>query len=95
MTHAAQGEDSSFQPSFDNYDVVISNFGHRASPWKKQTKKSFESFVKEGGGLVVIHAADNSFPEWKAYNRMIGLGGWGGRSEKNGPYVYFNDSGYW
>ena len=93
VTHAAQGEDSSFQPSFDNYDVVISNFGHRASPWNTQTKKSFESFVKEGGGLVVIHAADNSFPEWKAYNRMIGLGGWGGRSEKNGPYVYFNDSG--
>ena len=24
---------------------------------------------------------------------MIGLGGWGGRSEKNGPYVYFNDDG--
>ena len=22
---------------------------------------------------------------------IIGLGGWGGRSEKSGPYVYFND----
>ncbi len=76
VTHAAQGEDLSFQPSFDKYDVVISNFGHRASPWSTQTKKSFESFVKEGGGLVVIHAADNSFPEWDAYNRMIGLCGW-------------------
>ena len=24
---------------------------------------------------------------------MIGLGGWGGRSEKDGPYVYFDDTG--
>ena len=23
---------------------------------------------------------------------MIGLGGWGGRTEKHGPYLYFNDS---
>jgi hypothetical protein len=42
--------------------------------------------VSGGGGFVVIHAADNSFPEWPAYNEMIGLGGWGNRSEKDGPY---------
>ena len=24
---------------------------------------------------------------------MIGLGGWGGRTEKDGPYVYYNDKG--
>ena len=24
---------------------------------------------------------------------MIGLGGWGGRNEKHGPYVYINDQG--
>jgi hypothetical protein len=24
---------------------------------------------------------------------MIGLGGWGGRTEKDGPYVYVNDKG--
>jgi type 1 glutamine amidotransferase len=24
---------------------------------------------------------------------MIGLGGWGGRNEKSGPYVYYNDEG--
>src|SRR5262249_27815616 len=36
-------------------------------------------------------AADNAFPEWKEYNKMIGVGGWGGRSEKDGPYVRFRD----
>jgi type 1 glutamine amidotransferase len=39
----------------------------------------------------VVHAANNSFPEWKEYNEMIGLGGWGGRNEKSGPYVRFKD----
>jgi hypothetical protein len=43
--------------------------------------------VARGGGFVTVHAANNSFSTWKAYNRMIGLGGWGGRTEKDGPYV--------
>ncbi|MEC7395358.1 MAG: ThuA domain-containing protein, partial [Verrucomicrobiota bacterium] len=46
---------------------------------------------KGGGNLVVVHAADNSFPEWKEFNEMIGLGGWKGRNEKDGPYVYWKD----
>ena len=35
----------------------------------------------------MVHAADNSFPEWKEYNEMIALGGWGGRNEKDGPMI--------
>jgi hypothetical protein len=42
---------------------------------------------------VVVHAANNSFGDWDAFNQMIGLGGWGGRNEKTGPYVYFDQSG--
>jgi type 1 glutamine amidotransferase len=34
-----------------------------------------------------VHAANNSFPQWPAYNDMIGVGGWGGRTEKSGPYL--------
>lgn len=30
--------------------------------------------MREGGGLVVFHAANNAFFEWPAYNIMIGLG---------------------
>ena len=40
---------------------------------------------------MVVHAADNSFPKWKEFNEMIGLGGWKGRNEKDGPYVYWKD----
>ena len=82
--------DPDFQPAFDDYDVVISNFGHNAADWPEATQKSFEEFVKNGGGFVSVHASDNSFPKWKEFNRMIGLGGWGGRNELSGPYVYFD-----
>jgi type 1 glutamine amidotransferase len=38
-----------------------------------------------------VHAADNAFPNWVAFNEMIGVGGWRGRTEKDGPYWYFKD----
>lgn len=85
--------DPNFAPNFSNYNVVVNNFGWQAADWSDATKMSLENFVKDGGGLVSVHAADNSWPNWPAYNRMIGLGGWGDRNEKNGPYVYYDDEG--
>ena len=92
-TAAPKGTDPNFKPEFSKYDVVISNFGHGAADWPKETQKAFEKFVSGGGGFVVVHAADNSFPNWIAYNQMIGIGGWGGRNEKSGPYVYTDADG--
>ncbi|HBE66767.1 MAG TPA: hypothetical protein DDW52_01330, partial [Planctomycetaceae bacterium] len=89
-TSPAKGEDmSAFQPVFADYDVVVSNYN--GQPWSKATSDAFESYVKGGGGFVSVHAADNSFPKWQAYNAMIGLGGWGGRTEKDGPYVRWKE----
>lgn len=85
--------DPQFAPNFAAYDVVISNFGWKAAAWPEATQQALEQFVSRGGGFVTVHAANNSFPEWKAYNRMIGLGGWGGRNEKDGPYVYYDAAG--
>lgn len=85
--------DSNFSPKFKNYDVIISNFGWKAADWPEETQKALEKYMKKGGGFVSIHAADNSFPNWEAYNKMIGLGGWGGRTEKDGPYVYYTNEG--
>lgn len=85
--------DPNFKPDFSQYDVVVPNFGWMAAPWPDQTKRSFERFVANGGGLVIVHAANNSFGDWEEYNKMIGLGGWGGRNEKHGPYVYFTENG--
>lgn len=83
--------DPDFKPNFSAYDVVLSNFGFGAAPWPEDTQRAFEEFVAGGGGLVVVHAADNSFGDWKEYNEMIGLGGWGGRTKASGPYVYWED----
>lgn len=85
--------DPDFKPDFSAYDVVVNNFGWNAAPWPEETRQAFDRFVKDGGGLVIIHAADNSFGDWNEYNRMIGLGGWGNRNEKTGPYVYIDDAG--
>ena len=85
--------DPGFAPDFSKYDVVVSNFGWKAAAWPEKTKRAFEMYMADGGGLVVVHAADNSWPEWPEFNRMIGLGGWGGRDEKSGPYVYYNADG--
>lgn len=86
-------KDPKFSPKFSDYDVVISNFGHNTAAWPKKTEKAFESYMKNGGGFVSVHAADNAFGRWLAYNKMIGVGGWGGRSEKNGPHLYYDDTG--
>ena len=93
VTHAPKGADPDFKPAFKDYAVVVSNFGHGATAWPVETQRAFEDYVRGGGGFVAVHAADNAFPDWPAYNEMIGLGGWGGRTEKSGPYVYINDAG--
>ena len=84
--------DPDFKPDFSKYDVVISNFGWMAAPWPDETQKALEGFISKGGGLVVTHAADNSFPKWREYNKMIAMGAWGDRNEKDGPYVYYDNN---
>ncbi|MFK8112530.1 MAG: ThuA domain-containing protein [Rubripirellula sp.] len=85
--------DPEFKPKFSNYKLVINNFGFNAAPWPEETKAAFVAYMKNGGGLLSIHSADNCFPDWKEYNLMTGLGGWGGRTEASGPYVYYNEKG--
>lgn len=86
---APSGDTAGFKPNFANYNVIVSNYNGAA--WPEDTKAAFVEYVKNGGGFVSIHAANNSFPDWKEYNEIIGVGGWGGRNEKSGPYVRFRD----
>jgi type 1 glutamine amidotransferase len=91
----ASPEFAGFKPDFSRYRVVVMNYNNgidgKAPEWGPELKASFEQFVSTGGGLVVVHAADNGFPHWKAFNDMIGVGGWGGRDEKSGPLWYYKD----
>lgn len=86
---ASDAEWDAWRPEFSKYDVVVSNYN--GEMWPGEVRAAFVHFVKNGGGFVVVHAADNAFSMWPEYNEMIGLGGWGGRNEKSGPYVYFKD----
>ena len=87
----AGGDFSQFHPQWTKYQVVVFNYDAPDDRWSPDLKQSFESYIRQGGGLVVVHAADNAFPEWPAYNEMIGIGGWRGRTETAGPYWHFKD----
>ena len=58
-----------FRPDFAKYDVLVSNYN--GADWSEETSKAFVDYVRSGGGFVSVHAADNSFPNWKEYNEMI------------------------
>ena len=90
-TTPPQGADmSSFKPDFSAYDAIVLNYNGDA--WSKATNEAFEAFVKKGGGVVSYHAADNAFPEWKGFQEMIAVGGWGGRTtDAFGPMIRFRD----
>jgi uncharacterized protein len=90
VTSPRSGEDfSNFKPDFSGYQAIVLNYD--GPDWPANLREQLEQYVKNGGGLVVVHAADNSFPDWQGFNQMIGIGGWRGRSEKSGSMWYFKD----
>jgi len=89
-TSPPRGQDlSAFQPHFSAYRAVVLNYN--GDPWPEPTREAFVAYVKQGGGVVVVHAANNAFARWDEYNRITGLGGWEGRNEQWGPYLRWRD----
>ena len=89
LTPSAGGDMSKFSPEFDKYDVVVLDYN--GDRWSAETDSAFLKYVRNGGGVVIYHAADNAFADWEEFNRIIALGGWEGRTEKHGPYCYLED----
>lgn len=90
-TAPAGGDFAAFAPNFSAYEAVVLNYDAPDERWPASLKASFERYVESGGGLVAVHAADNAFPGWQAYNEMLGVGGWRGRDERAGAHWYFDD----
>jgi uncharacterized protein len=89
-TSPPQGQSmEDFKPDFSKYGVVILNYN--GANWPAATQTAFEDYVKNGGGVVSVHAADNAFAGWVEYNKMIGVGGWGGRNQNSGPMIRWRD----
>lgn len=80
---------SNFNLDFASYQLVVLDYN--GDRWPEETEKSFLEFAENGGGVVVYHAANNAFKDWKEYNRLIGFGGWEDRDETAGPYIYMRD----
>jgi type 1 glutamine amidotransferase len=87
---------STFAPRFADYQAVVLDY--EGFEFSAPLKQALVDYIKSGGGLVVLHAADNAFPGWPEYNEMIGLGGWGGftpgygnRTESAGPKIRWRD----
>ncbi len=90
VTSPPQGQDmSSFTPKFDGYGAIVMDY--EGDEWPDATKRAFVEYVRNGGGLVLVHAADNAFPKWPEFLEMSGVGGWGGRDETWGPKVRWRD----
>jgi hypothetical protein len=96
-TPARGGDMSGFAPDFSSYAAVVMIY--EGDDWPAATREAFTAYMKNGGGLVVIHDTDNAFPFWPEWNEMIGLGGWGlkpdgnvgARDESWGPKLRWRD----
>jgi hypothetical protein len=87
----ANGDFGNFKPDWSKYEVIVFNYDAPDERWSPDLKTSFEDYLKNGGGLVTVHASDNAFGKWEAFNEMIGVGGWRGRDEKSGPHWFYKD----
>ena len=83
---------ATWNPHFSEQQVVIQNCNSLGGKplWPLQVRTNFEKFVREGGGVFIFHSANNSFPEWEEYNRIIGLG-W--RKKEYGYAISINEPG--
>jgi putative membrane-bound dehydrogenase-like protein len=61
-----------WNPFKGQHQAVVLNYNGKE--WTQETKESLVRYVHGGGGLVLVHAANNAFRNWDAYNEMIGLG---------------------
>jgi type 1 glutamine amidotransferase len=64
-------------PEFSDYAVVVQNTNNIQDTtlrWPVHAERSLEKYVRRGGGLYILHSANNAFSHWKEYDKMIGLG---------------------
>lgn len=82
-----------WRPRFADYDVVIqntNNIGKSQLRWPRRIEVALEDYVKSGGGLYILHSANNAFSHWKQYDCMISLG-W--RRKDSGTALELTESG--
>jgi hypothetical protein len=91
---AAAGAWDSWRPDFSRYRAIFVNFngGHLDDGirWPKPVEDAFVAYLRDGGGAVIYHAANNAFLHWPEYQDIIGLG-W--REPSFGPTLIVSEDG--
>ena len=57
--------------NLEGCELIFSEYN--GPDWSDAARANFEAAVAGGVGLVILHAADNSFTGWVEYEKMIGL----------------------
>lgn len=74
------------------YDVLVSNWNTFGNPavtnWPPAVREAYLDFVRQGGGVVVVHAGSSSFYDWPEYQRLAG-GSWNLGETGHGPVHRF------
>ena len=56
-----------WNPDLTEYDCIVLDYN--GEMWPEDVRKDFVDYVRGGGGVVVVHAANNSFVGWKEYEQ--------------------------
>lgn len=82
-----------WRPRFADFELVVLNWNNvrrKELRWPSRVERELEAYVREGGGLLAFHSANNAFAHWPEYDRMIGLG-W--RSKDHGVALELDAGG--
>ncbi len=53
------------------FQLIFSDYN--GPMWSEAAKANFVAAIEGGTGLVILHAADNAFPGWVEYEKMVAL----------------------
>lgn len=88
LPKATPSDWNAWRPDFSQYQALVLDYN--GEDWPAPVKQSFEAYVRGGGGVLNIHAANNPFTGWTAFEEMTGLL-W--RPKTAGPSIYLDENG--
>lgn len=85
---APEADWEKWDPQFAKHRCVLLNYN--GDMWPERVQRDFERYVREGGTVIVLHSANNSFTGWMEFEKMVGLL-W--RHPGAGASLYLDDEG--
>lgn len=77
---------------FARCDVIVGNWNAwgkaPVQDWPAGTREAFLTFVRRGGGHVVVHAGSSSFYDWPEYQQLAGVSWKLGQTNHGPPHEF-------